>query len=144
MDFQNPQEIEAKVEARHRVFLILWAAIFVSVGLLSTLAVVIGNKGTPNPALSYALLGIGAMMVALSFLLRQKLSQQALDKNDIAALQTAHILSLALSESAALFGLVDRLSTSSSTSWFLFALSAFGILLSFPSKDWIRQVTYKQ
>lgn len=141
MELRNPQEIEAKVEARFRVFLILWAAILVSVGLLTTLAVVIGSKGTANPTLSYALLAVGVTMVGASFLLKQKLVQQAIDKTDIAALQTAHILTLALCESAAMFGLVDRLTTSSPTSWFLFAISAGGILLNFPSKDRIRSVS---
>lgn len=141
MELPNPQEIDAKVEARFRVFFILWAAILVSVGLLTTLAMVIGSKGTPNPTLSYALLAVGVTMVGVSFLLKQKPAQQAIDKNDIAALQTAHILALALSESAALFGLVDRLTTASTTSWFLFAVSAAGILLNFPSKDRIRSVS---
>ena len=143
MDLLNPQEVEAKVEARFRVFFILWAAILVSVGLLTTLAAVWGSKGTANPTLSYALLGVGVMMVAASLLLKPKLVQQAIDKNDIAALQTAHILALALSESAALFGLVDRLATASKTSWFLFAISAVGILMNFPSKDQIRSVSFK-
>ena len=141
MALRNPQEIEAKVEARFRVFFILWAAILVSVGLLTTLAVVIGSKGTPNPTLSYALLAVGVTMVGVSFLLKQNLKQQAIAKNDIAALQTAHILALALSESAALFGLVDHLTTASTTSWFLFAVSAVGILMNFPSKDQIRSVS---
>jgi len=143
MDLLNPQEVEAKVEARFRVFFILWAAILVSVGLLTTLAVVVGSKGTANPTLSYALLGAGGMMVVASLLLKPKLVQQAIDKNEIAALQTAHILALALSESAALFGLVDRLTTASNTSWFLFAISAIGILMNFPNKDQIRSVSFR-
>ena len=143
MELRNPQEIAARVEARFRVFLILWAAIFVSVGLLTTLAVVIGSKGTPNPTLSYALLGVGLMMVAVSFLLTKNLVQKAIDNNDISALQTAHVLGLALCESAALFGLVDRLATASNISWFLFAISAAGILMNFPSKDQIRSASYK-
>lgn len=141
MELRNPQEVEAKVEARFRVFFILWATILVSVGLLTTLAVVIGSKGRPNPTLSYALLAVGVTMVGVSFLLKQKLARQAIDKHDMAALQAAHILALALSESAALFGLVDRLATASTTSWFLFAVSAIGILMNFPSKDQIRSVS---
>ena len=80
MDLLNPQEVEGKVEARFRVFFILWAAILVSVVLLTTLAVVVGSKGTANPTLSYALLGGGGMMVVASLLLKPKLVQQAIDK----------------------------------------------------------------
>ena len=70
MELLSPQQIEAKVEAHFRVFLILWAAILVSVGLLATLTVVAAKTGTPNPTLSYALLGGGLTTVALSFLLK--------------------------------------------------------------------------
>jgi hypothetical protein len=69
--------------------------------------------------------------------------QKAINNTDIAALQSAHIVSLALCESAALFGVLDRFMTASQTSWFLFAIAAIGILLHFPKKDQIRAVSYK-
>ena len=144
MENFNPQQVEARVEARHKVFLILWFALFVSVMLLLVLVLVTGSKGTPNPTLSYALLGVGLMTVVVSFLLKQQLVNKAINNHDIAALQSAHIVSLALCESAALFGVVDRFVTASQTSWFLFAISGLGILLHFPKKDHIRAVSYKQ
>jgi len=139
----NPQQAEARAEARHKVFLILWFALFVSVMLLLVLVLVAGSRGTPNPTLSYALLGIGSMTVLGSFLLKQQLVQKAINNNDIAALQSAHIVSLALCESAALFGVLDRFMTASQTSWFLFAIAAIGILLHFPKRAQIRAVSYK-
>lgn len=143
METITPQQVEDRVEARHKVFLILWFALFVSVMLFLVLVLVAGSKGTPNSALSYALLGIGSMTVLVSFLLKQQLVRKAIDNKDIAALQSAHIVSLALCESAALFGVLDRFVTASQTSWFLFAISAIGILLHFPKKDHIRAVSYK-
>jgi hypothetical protein len=139
----NPQQVEAKVEARHKVFLIVWFALFVSVMLFVVLVLVAGSKGTPNPTLSYALLGIGSITVLVSFLLKQQMVTKAINHNDIAALQSAHIMSLALCESAALFGVLDRFITGSQTSWFLFAVAVIGILLHFPRKDHIRAVSYK-
>jgi hypothetical protein len=143
MELRNPQEIEARVEARFRVFFIPWAGILVSVGVMSTFVVLSGSKGTPNLTLSYALVGIGVMMVAASFLVKQNLAQKAIDKNDIEALQSAHVVTLALCESATLLGIVNHFTTGSKLSWFLFAISAIGILLNFPSKDQIRAVLYK-
>jgi hypothetical protein len=141
--FSPQQQIEAKVEARHKVFLILWFAIFVSVILLVVLVLVAGSKGTPNLTLSYALFGIGSMTVLVSFLLKRQMVNKAINSNDIAALQSAHIVALALCESAALFGVLDRFITASQTSWFLFAIAAIGIVLHFPKKDHIRAVSYK-
>ena len=143
METFSPQQVEARVEARHKVFLILWLALFVSIMLFLVLVLVTGSQGTPNPTLSYALLGVGATTVLVSFLLKNQLVQKAINNNDIAALQSAHIVSLALCESAALFGVVDRFVTASQTSWLLFAIAAIGILLHFPRKDQIRAVSYK-
>jgi len=103
----DPQQLEATVEARHKVFLILWFALFVSVMLFLVLVLVAGSKGVPNPMLSYVLLGLGTTTVLLSFLLKQQLGQKAINNNNIAALQSAHILALALCESAGLMGVLD-------------------------------------
>ena len=143
METFSPQQVEARVEARHKVFLILWFALFVSVMLFLVLVIVVGSKGTPNPTLSYALLGLGSMTVLVSFLLKQRMVNKAINNNDIAALQSAHIMSLALCESVGLFGVLDRFITASQTSWFLFAIAAIGILLHFPKRDQIRAVSYK-
>ena len=139
----GPQEMEAKVDARYRVFLILWFALLMSVTLFVVLVLFTGSQGTPNPVLSYALLAVGVSIVLASFLLKQQLVRKAIDKADIAALQSAHIISLALCESAALLGMFDRFVTASQTSWFLFAIAALGILLNFPSKDNVRAASFK-
>jgi predicted MFS family arabinose efflux permease len=144
METLSPQQVEARVEARHKVFLILWFAILVSVMLLLVLVLVAGSNGVANPTLSYALLGVGAMTVAVSFLLKQQGVQKAINNNDIAALQSAQIISLALCESAALMGVLDRFVTASSTGWLLFAIAAIGIFLHFPKKEHIQAVSYKQ
>jgi hypothetical protein len=139
----DPQQVEAQVEARHKVFLILWFALFVSVMLFVVVALFAGSNGSPNPTLSYTLLGIGSMVVLGSFLLKQQLVQKAINNHDIAALQSAHIVALTLCESAGLIGMFDHFVTASSTSWFLFGIAALGILLHFPNKDHIRAVSYK-
>lgn len=143
MQTTSPQEMEAKVEARFRVFLILWFAILSSVVFLLVLAVAMKTNGEPNPTLSYALLGGGVMLVVVSFLLKQRLARQAIEKSDVASLQSAHIISLALCESSALLGLLDRLVTGSQTSWFAFVIAALGILLHFPRKDHLRAVSHQ-
>ncbi len=139
----NPQELEAKVDARYQVFLILWFALLVSVVLFFVLALLAAGKGVPNPVMSYALLAVGFSIVITSFGLKQQLVRKAIDKRDVAALQSAHIIALALCESAALFGVLDRFLIASQTSWFLFAIAALAILLHFPKKDNIRAVSYK-
>jgi len=108
METLSPQEMESRIAARYLVFVILWFSIFMSVMIFLGIVLMAGSKGTPNPMLSYVLLGIGSMIVVVSFLLKQQLTRRAIDKQDVAALQSALIISLALCESAALFGLLDR------------------------------------
>jgi len=143
METVTPQEIESRVAARYVVFLILWFALLMSVMIFLGIVLIMGSQGTANPMLSYALLGVGVMTVIGSFLLKQQLTRKAIGNYDAAALQSAHITSLALCEAAALFGLLDRFVTASNTSWLLFAVAIMGILLHFPRKDPLRAVSYR-
>ena len=143
MQTHTPQELEARVEARFRILLILWAAILMSLGFLLALASALSIKASANPIISYTLLIIGTSVVAVSVLLKQKIMQQAIDKGSVQSLQSAHVVSLALCESAALLGLFDRLMTGSVTSWFLFGIAVVGMLLHFPRKEYLRAVIHK-
>ena len=140
MELISPQEAEAKVAARYRVFLVLWLGIFVSVLLFLILALGVASTGVANPMFSYSLVGIGLIVVIVSVLLKHRLLKQAIAKRDIGSLQSAHIIGLALCESAALFGLLDHFVTGSNICWFAFLFAVTGMLLHFPKKDHLRAV----
>ena len=141
MQFTNPQEVEAKVDARYRVFLILWMAILISVGILFTLAVFVPSSGKPNQTLSMALLGIGILTVTTSFVYKQQMLKKAIEKQQLQALMSAYIVSFALCESAALFALMDHFTTGSGYYRFGFILAAIGMVLHFPKKEHLRAVS---
>src|SRR6266478_3587892 len=113
MQLTNPQEMEAKVDARYRVFLILWIAILISMGMLFTLALFIPSSGKANQTFSIVLLGIGFATVATSFVFKRQMLKRAIEKQQLQALMSAYIVSFALCESAALFALVDHFTTGS-------------------------------
>jgi hypothetical protein len=143
METISPQEMESRVAARYMTFLILWFAMLMSVTILFSIAWIVGGRGTPNLMMSYALLAAGFSIVAVSFVLKRQLSRKAIDNSDVAALQSAQTVALALCESAALLGMLDRFVTGSQTSWFLFAIAALGMLLHFPKKYHVRAVSFK-
>jgi len=143
METISPQEMESRVAARYMTFLILWFAVLMSVTIFFVIAWIASGQGTPNPVMSYVLLAAGFSTVAVSFVLKQQLVRKAIEKTDVAALQSAQVIAMALCESAVLFGMLDRFVTASQTSWFLFAIGALGILLHFPKKDHIRAVSCK-
>ena len=139
---QNPQQIEAKVEARHRTLLFLWFGILMSMSLFLGLTLFVpGNTPEPNPALSFGLIGAAFMVVILSVLIKLRVVQRAIEKRDAAMLQTAYVAGFALCEAAALWGVTDHFVTGSSYYYFSFALGALGMLLHFPKKDHVRAAT---
>ena len=141
MQFINPQEAEAKVSARYRVFLVLWIGIFMSVVLFLILALAVASTGEANPMLSYSLVGIGLIVVIVSVLLKHRLVKQAIERCEVQSLQSAYIIGMALCESAALFGLLDHFVTGSNICWFSFLFTVTGMLLHFPKKDHLRAVS---
>ncbi|MFS8084199.1 MAG: hypothetical protein ACMG6H_01080 [Acidobacteriota bacterium] len=139
----TPQQAEAKAAARYRVFLILWIAILTSVGVLFALAVFMPSSGAANPTLSIALLGIGFLTVTISLVLKQQMLKKAIETRQIAALMNGYIVGFALSESAALFGLLDHFLTGSGYYRFAFIIAALGMLVHFPKKEHLRAVSFK-
>jgi len=141
MQLTNPQEVEAKIDARYRVFLILWIAILISIGILFGLALFMPSSGKPNQTFSIALLGIGFATVMTSFGYKQLMVRKAIDKQQMQALMSAYIVSFALCESAALFALMDHFTTGSGYYRFGIILAAIGMVLHFPKKEHLRAVS---
>ena len=136
---QNPQQIEAKVEVRHRIILMIWFSLLMSISIFFVMTIMIpGKAAEPNTPLSFALIGLAFTVVVASVLIKQRVIQRAIEKRDAAMVQTGYILSFALCESAALCGVLDHFVSGSSYYYFSFALAVLGMLLHFPKKDHVR------
>lgn len=137
---QNPQQIEARVEARHRIVLMIWFSLLMSISIFFVMTIMIpGNSANPNTTLSFALIGLAFMVVVASVLIKQRIVRRAIEKRDAAMMQTGYVLSFALCESAAIWGLVDHFVTGSTYYYYVaFALGLLGMLLHFPKKDHVR------
>jgi F0F1-type ATP synthase membrane subunit c/vacuolar-type H+-ATPase subunit K len=111
-------------------------------GLLFTLAVAItAANPNANPTMTFAFLGIAFTLVIVSFVVRQKAVKGAIEKRDVASLQSGYITSFALCEAAALFGVLDHFVTGSKYFYISFAIAALGMLLHFPKRDHVRATT---
>jgi hypothetical protein len=143
MQLTNPREVEAKVDARYRVFLILWVAILSSIGILFALAWFTPSSGNADQIFSIVLLGLGFATVTTSFVFKQQMLKKAIEKQQLQALMSAYVVSFALCESAALFALMDHFTTGSGYYRFGFILAAIGMMLHFPKKEHLRAVSYK-
>lgn len=140
----SPQEEDAQLSARYRTFLILWIAILTSIGIMWVVAVFTTNSATPNQTLSFALLIAALSAVTISILVKQRLLSQAIQRQQIEKLMSAYIVAFALSESAAIFGLMNHFATGFRYYWLTFVLAGLGMLAHFPKKDHLRAVSQQQ
>lgn len=140
----SPQQAEEQVAARYRVFLVLWIAMLISVGVLFALAVFIRSSGTANETFSFALLGTAFVTVVTSLFIKQQMLKKAIEQQQVPALLNAYIIGFALSESAAIFGLMDHFVSGSGYYRFSFLMAAIGMMLHFPKKEHLRAVSFKQ
>jgi len=136
---QNPQQMEARVEARHRTLMFLWFGILMSMSLFLGLTLFVpSNNAEPKTTLSFAFMGAAFMVVILSVLIKLRVVQRAIEKRDAAMLQTGYVAAFALCEAAALWGVIDHFVTGSSYYYFSFALGLLGMLVHFPKKEHVR------
>ena len=133
------------INARYRTILILWFAICMSVLMFLVLIYMSPVAFAENRQLTLVLNSIGLMPVALSFVLKQKLLAKSVETQRLDLVQSAYVLSFALCESSALFGLVDHFTTGSRYYYFAFVIAGLGLLLHFPQKqNLISASSYRQ
>lgn len=139
-------------EMRLRTMRIIWASFFTAVGLYALIAYFARPSGE-SPAgsgggadgigavsggfsvLILVLFALGLTAVAASFLVKQAFAKRAVREQNTAVLQTGFILSVALSEMAALFGLAGLFADGNPAAYLLFVISAAGLVLHFPRRE---------
>lgn len=136
---------EAGVELRHRNILIIWAAILMLVPMYLVLIWI--NSVPPDPeksTLSFMLIGLSIVPVAVSFLAKQKLLAKAAELQKLELVQQAYVVAFALCEAALLLGLVTYFVTGSPYYVAAIAIGALGLLMHFPRKQHLLDATYKK
>lgn len=133
------------IDARYRTLLILWFAICMSVLMFLVIIHFSPVETAENRQLTLALNSLGAVPVALSFLLKQRALAKSVESQRVDLVHNAYVLSFALCESSALLGLLDHFTTGSKYYYLAFAISGLGMLLHFPQKrNLVNAATYKQ
>ena len=138
--------METNLNARYQTLLILWFGLLMSIGMffLVTLfaAPKIGNNSTNSVAV-IVLAALGTFLVILSFVVKRKLLEQSVEKQDLNLVQQALVVACAMCEASALLGLIERFSFSISASYLLFLLAAAGTALHFPKRSQLEAASYK-
>lgn len=133
----NQNDLQASVELSIRKLLVLWFAMLSSIGLYYVLTLFAGPREAvePNNTLLLALSAVALSTTLLSFVMKSKLLARAVEQQQVQLVQQTYIVAWALTEVAALLGLLAFFVTGSPYSYILFIISALGQLLHFPRRE---------
>ena len=141
--------MEDNLNARYQTLLILWFSLLMSIGIfflitLFTAPPIANNaSNSSNSTPVIVLTAVGAFLVILSFLVKRKLLERSVEKQDVNLVQQALVVACAMCEASALLGLLERFSFRSSASYLLFLLAAAGTALHFPKRGQLEAASYK-
>ena len=138
----NPSDIN--VDVRYQSILIVWFAIFMSISLYFLLIWMTPKPPDPEKfSLALILSAISILPVAISFFVKSIILTRAAETQNLAQVQQAYVLALALCEVAVLLGVLAHFLAGSSYYVVPRAIGAAGILLHFPRRKHLLDATYK-
>ncbi len=140
--------MDVDLNKQYQTMLTLWFALLMSVVMYVVFVQIsappIANGENPaNSPLIIGLTVLGAMFVLVSFVVKRKLLDQSVEKQDLAMVQKAMIVALALCEVSALLGLLERFVFGNREYYLLFILAALGDLFHFPRRSQLEAASYK-
>jgi hypothetical protein len=140
----DPKSAQISIEQRMRSVRILWLGLLASLAVYYVFTLIQGrteNVG-PNDTLSLALLIVGVSTVLVSFLIKNKLVNQAIDQRQVQQVQQAYIVAWVICEVAALLALLDFFMTSHPHYYILIIVAAIGQLLHYPRREHFDQASF--
>ncbi|HEY0726938.1 MAG TPA: hypothetical protein VGD38_02640 [Pyrinomonadaceae bacterium] len=140
----DPNAALVDIEQRMRTVRIIWMALVVNIGLFYFLTRVAERpeNNEPNDTLSLALLAAGVSTVLVSFVVKSKLIGRAIEQRQVQQVQQGYVVAWAMSEVAALLGLLDFFITSDPYFYALLIIAALGQLFHFPRREHFENASF--
>ena len=138
----NPQ---TEIELRIRTLRTLWFALLGSIGIYYGFTLVVERREglESNPSLSLSLMCVAILMVLVAFVIKTKLLSKALEQQSTGMVQQAYVVTWAITEVAAVLGLMDFFLTNDRYYFVLLIIAALGVLLHFPRREHIVNAAFK-
>lgn len=143
----NKPEAQSRLDAKHRVMLILWVALVSALGFYYLLSLFVPGPETENDqglTVTLVLTAVGISLGVISMVVKGRFIKQAEEKQTPALLQTGLIVSLALCETIGLLGLLDHFLTGNRYYVVLFIIAGIGMLFHFPRRSHLALASYRQ
>lgn len=133
----TPNNTQENVELRLRTMRTLWMGMILSILGYFVLTLFAGRSEDlePNPTLSLILLAVAAFAALVSFPLKSKLLNRAIEQKQVPMVQQAYIVAWAITEVGGLLGVLDFFMTGNRYYYLLFMIAALGQLLHFPRRE---------
>ena len=116
-----------------RQLIVLWVAFLVSISLFYVIITQVPPESTdPASPLPMILLGLAVVDILASFWVRTRLGARPGETRTEQQVRAAHIASFALSEAAAIMGVVAHFAVGWPNVWIFLVLGGFAMLLNYP------------
>src|SRR5215216_4906251 len=137
----NQTDIELKIRTIHT----LWIALLLSIGMYYVFTLFVGRPENvePNDTLFLVLVFIALSTTLISFPIKNRLLNRAVEQQQVQLVQQGYIVAWALSEVAALLGVLDFFMTGDRYYYILFIIGACGQLLHFPRREHVVNASAK-
>lgn len=143
------QRAYTSVQARYPKMVVLWFGQLMSVVALVCFSLFLVPEtsdvsGTsPGTLVRVVLTGVGTLLVVVSFVVKRKLLERSVEKQDIDLVQKAFVIAVAMCEMSALLGVLERFLINHRDYYVLFLIAAAGIALHFPRREHLMAASYK-
>lgn len=143
------QSAPLNIDARYRTMLTLWFALLMSIGIYFAVSVFLAppisnaSETPPTTLFTVVLTALGTLFVVLSFVVKRKILERSVERQEVALVQQALIVACVMCEASALLGLLERFLFDSHEYYLLFLISAIGTALHFPRREQLLSATYK-
>ena len=129
--------VQISIEQRMRTVRTLWLALLLSIVMYYVFTLFAGRPQNlqRNDTLSLALLIAAVSTVLVSFLVKRKLVNRAIDQRQVQHVQQGYLVGWVICEMAALLGLLDFFLTSHPHFYVLFIVAVIGDLFHFPRRE---------
>ena len=140
----DPNNAQMNIEQRMRTVRILWLALLFSVGLYYLFTIVAGRPENleANNTVSLALLAVGVSTTLVSFLVKNKLINRAIEQRQVQQVQQGYVIAWAMCEVSALLGLMDFFLTSDRYFYVLFIIASLSELLHYPRREHFENASF--
>jgi hypothetical protein len=141
--------METDINKTYQTLLILWVALLMSIVSLLIVCLVVAPPTPANPlesqrVFTFAFATVATFLVILSFLVKRKIFERAINDQDVSLVQKGLIVACAMCEGAAVLAVVERFVIGNRDAFVLFVLAAGGTALHFPRRTTLEAATYKQ